>query len=60
MALEESAVFSVLSEQGWPVELYPGSELNVLVDIACGRFLAVPRGLKERISVELKVSESSR
>lgn len=53
--LEEIAVFSALSEQGWQVELYPGPELRVLVDVAKGKYLRVPKGLKERISVELKV-----
>ena len=53
--LEEIAVFSALSEQGWQVELYPGPELRVLVDVARGKYLTVPRGLKERISVELKI-----
>ena len=58
--LEEIAVFSALSEQGWRVELYPGSELSVLVEIASGKYSGVPKGLKERISVELKVSGKSR
>lgn len=55
--LEEIAVFSSLSQQGWKVELYPGPELNVLVDIAKGNFKDVPAALKERINVELKISE---
>lgn len=54
--LEETAVFSSLSERGWSVELYPGSELKVLAEVAKGRFPAVPQGLKDRISVELKIS----
>ena len=53
--LEEIAVFSVLSQQGWSVELYPGSELNVLVEVAKGKFPDVPQGLKNRINVELKI-----
>ncbi|MHC4123563.1 MAG: tRNA-dependent cyclodipeptide synthase [Planctomycetota bacterium] len=57
--LEEIAVFSALSEQGWRVELYPGSELSVLVDIASGKYLKVPKGLKERVSVELKIGGNS-
>ena len=32
--LEEIAVFSTLSQQGWNIELYPGPELRVLEDIA--------------------------
>ena len=54
--LEEIAVFSALSEQGWQVELYPGSELVVLVYIARGKCLNVPQGLIKRISVELKIA----
>ncbi len=53
--LEETAVFSALSEQGWRVELYPGPELHVLVDVAAGKYPDVPNGLKQRINVELKV-----
>jgi tRNA-dependent cyclodipeptide synthase len=54
--LEETAVFSSLSEQGWSVELYPGPELKVLVEAAKGRYPDIPIGLKNRISVELKIS----
>ena len=54
--LEEVAVFNSLSERGWDVELYPGSELRVLAEVAKGRYPNVPNGLKNRISVELKIS----
>jgi len=54
--LEEIGVFSALSEQGWQVELYPGSELQVLVDIARGKYLNVPQGLTARVNVELKIA----
>jgi len=54
--MEEVAVFSSLSELGWGVELYPGSELRVLAEVARGRYPRVPKGLKDRISVELKIS----
>jgi tRNA-dependent cyclodipeptide synthase len=53
--LEEIAVFDMLSEKGWMVELYPGSELHVLAEIAKGRFPDVPSGLKKRINIELKI-----
>lgn len=56
--LEEIGVFSALSEQGWKVELYPGPELRVLVDIARGKYSQIPRGLKQRINVELRISDS--
>lgn len=55
--LEEVAVFSALSEQGWSVELYPGPELHVLSEVAKSAFINVPQGLKERINVELKISD---
>ncbi len=58
--LEEIAVFSALSERGWRVELYPGPELRVLTEVAKGKYAGVPRGLKERISVELKVGAGAR
>ena len=53
--MEEIAVFSSLSERGWNVELYPGSELRVLAEVAKGRYTRVPEGLKNRINVELKI-----
>ena len=54
--LEEVAVFSVLSESGWTVELYPGPELRVLAEVARGEYTAVPAGLKNRVNVELKIA----
>jgi len=56
--LEEIAVFSALSQQGWHVELYPGSELRVLVEVAGGKYKTVPKGLKDRISVELEITDN--
>ena len=53
--LEEVAVFNVLSESGWTVELYPGSELRVLAEVAKGEYPDVPAGLKGRVNVELKI-----
>ena len=55
--LEEIAAFSALSERGWNVELYPGPELCVLVDIAQGDFSDIPKGLKDRVNVQLRVSK---
>lgn len=51
--LEEIAVFSALSSRGRHVELYPGCELEVLVEISGGKFTDIPQGLRERINVEL-------
>ena len=56
--LEEITVFSALAEQGWEIELYPGPELGVLVDIAKGRYLRIPQGLTRRINVELAINPS--
>ena len=56
--LEEIAVFSALSERGWKVELYPGPELSVLKEISKGKYSNIPRGLKERINVELKIQRN--
>jgi len=56
--LEEITVFAALSTQGWEIELYPGPELGVLVDIAKGKYLHVPEGLTKRINVELAIHPS--
>jgi tRNA-dependent cyclodipeptide synthase len=53
--LEETAVFSSLSQRGFSVELYPGPELRVLAEVAKGLYPAVPAGLKTRVNVELKI-----
>jgi tRNA-dependent cyclodipeptide synthase len=53
--LEEVAVFNLLSQRGWGVELYPGPELRVLAEVAKGLYPAVPVGLKTRVNVELKI-----
>jgi len=58
--LEEIAVFSTLAEQGWNIEVYPGPELGVLVDIAKGNFSQIPDGLKQRINIELKVEKTQK
>jgi tRNA-dependent cyclodipeptide synthase len=53
--LEETAVFSSLSQRGFSVELYPGPELRVLAEVAKGLFPGIPPGLKTRVNVELKI-----
>lgn len=58
--LEEIAVFSVLVENGWAVEVYPGPEIPVLVDIAAGKFPHIPPALKQRINVELRITKKSK
>ena len=53
--IEEIAVFSALAELGWMVDVYPGRELPVLVDIAEGKFTSVPASLRKRINVQLDI-----
>jgi hypothetical protein len=55
--LEEVAVFSALAEEGWNIEVYPGPELGVLVEIAQGNFKDIPAGLKKRINIELRIDK---
>jgi tRNA-dependent cyclodipeptide synthase len=58
--LEEIAVFSAVSRQGWQVEVYPGPELTTLEQVANGRYEGVPQGLKSRINVEVEISRGER
>jgi tRNA-dependent cyclodipeptide synthase len=58
--LEEMAIFSCLVEAGWEIEVYPGGELPVLVDIARGKYPAVPKQLKRRINIELRIRAKGR
>ena len=43
--LEESALFIVLCEQGWPIVIYPGS-IESIEGLCEGRFAAAPQPLK--------------
>lgn len=52
--LEEIGCFTWLASNGRRVDVYPGSELPVLVDVARGKY-AVPRPLRDRINVALKL-----
>ena len=58
--LEEVAAFSSFAELGWNIEVYPGPELGVLVDIAKGNFGKIPDGLKNRINIELQVDKTQK
>lgn len=58
--LEEVAVFSSLAELGWNIEVYPGPELGILVDVAKGNFKQIPTGLKNRINIELQVDKTQK
>ena len=52
--LEEIGCFTWLANNGRRVDVYPGSELPVLVDVARGKY-AVPGPLRDRINVALKL-----
>src|SRR5258706_10856672 len=54
--LEEIACFTWLAKNGRRVDVYPGGELPVLVDVAHGKY-AVPDPLRKRINVALKLYE---
>jgi tRNA-dependent cyclodipeptide synthase len=55
--IEEIAVFTTICEKGYDVEVYPGPELTILVDIAAGRFPNMPKSLLNRINIELKITK---
>lgn len=52
--MEEIASFSVIHEWGWMIDVYPGPELPVLLEIAEGRYPEVPEFLQNRISISLE------
>lgn len=54
--LEEIACFTWLSSRGLRVDVYPGGELPVLIEVARGKY-AVPSPLKDRINIALKISK---
>ena len=56
--LEEIAVFTILSHEGWSTEAYPGPELPVLIELAAGRYPEAPIPLQQRISIQLAFSGS--
>ncbi|MDR3702521.1 MAG: tRNA-dependent cyclodipeptide synthase [Candidatus Sulfopaludibacter sp.] len=51
---EELAAFSVIHERGWLIDVYPGPELPVLLEIAQGKYPDAPYFLKNRISISLE------
>jgi len=54
--VEEITVFNAISEKGYAIEIYPGPELPILVDIANSKFSNIPSGLRKRINIELQLS----
>jgi hypothetical protein len=51
---EELAAFGVVHQWGWIVDVYPGPELPVLLEIARGRYPGAPSFLMKRRSVSLE------
>lgn len=54
---EEIACFTWLAKNGRRVDVYPGSELPVLIDVARGKY-AVPPPLRRRINIALKLTNN--
>ena len=52
--LEELACYNVLAEDGYCVDIYPGTYLPVLDDIAQGKIPDAPAGLKSKINVRVR------
>ena len=52
--LEELACYNVLAEDGYCVDIYPGTYLPVLDDIAQGKIPEAPAGLKSKINVRVR------
>ena len=57
--IEEIAIFTTICDMGYDVEVYPGPELPILIDIAQGKFDNIPLSLKHRINIELKMVKKS-
>jgi len=55
--IEEIAIFTTICEKGYDVEVYPGPELPILIDIANGLFQDMPPSLLNRINIELKITK---
>lgn len=52
--IEELAAFSVIHERGWMIDVYPGPELPVLLEIAEGKYPDAPSFLKNRVSISVE------
>lgn len=55
--LEEMAVFSVLIEQGYSVQVYPGTQLKILKDLANNKHQNIKTNLSKGIYVDLTVKK---
>jgi tRNA-dependent cyclodipeptide synthase len=57
--LEELAIFELLAEQGYMVNVYPGAHLPVMKDIVAGKFVGVMPSLEKLTLVELRFRSTS-
>lgn len=55
--LEEMAVFSVLIEQGYEVQVYPGTQLKILKDLANKKIPDINTNLTQGIYIDLTVKK---
>jgi tRNA-dependent cyclodipeptide synthase len=55
---EEMALFSILIQKGYKVQIYPGTQLRVLKLLANGAFPSLGSPLKNGIYVDLKIKKS--
>lgn len=54
--LEELAIFSILAEQGFPVQIYPGRHLKTLIDLANKSIRSPLQGLSALKCIELSTT----
>jgi tRNA-dependent cyclodipeptide synthase len=57
--LEEMAMFAVIANRGWTVQLYPGRHLSVLVAIATKKLKCEIPGLSEMTFVDLHIPKEN-
>ncbi len=55
--LEEMSVFSILIKRGYKVQVYPGTQLNILKELAKGKFPEIDTNLKHGIYIDLTVKK---
>lgn len=57
--LEEIAIYFVLAQEGWLVDVYLGNELPTLAMIIRGEIARAPMPLRKRINISLKARKNS-
>lgn len=55
--LEEMAVFNYLIGEGYKVQVYPGTQLHILKELALGKFSSFSQNLNEGIYMDLTVKK---